>query len=176
MQRSRDRILTTHPGRLPDPGNQVELRAARAAGDQQAFDVQVKLGVAEMVHRQQEIGIDLMSDGEFWKVRDQRYYDSRASGIETRPARPGEPSSVHIFQRERHTPEFREFWEIYDRVGNTPMPGAEVRGLGLQTQRTSITGPLTPRPADDAGAIAHEIAISKAAIEAAGARVEDCFF
>lgn len=176
MQRSTDRILTTHPGRLPNPGNQAEALAARAAGDQQAFDAQVREGIAEMVCRQREIGVDLLSDGEFWKVRDQRYYDSRASGIETRPAKPGEPVSVLVYQRERRSPEFHAFWEIYDRVGNTPMPGAEWRGFGLQTQRTSITGPLTPRPLEQASEIAHEIAVSKAAMEAAGARIEDCFF
>lgn len=176
MQRSSERILTTHPGRLPDPDIQAELRAARAAGDQQAFDAQVTAGIAQMVRRQQQIGVDLLSDGEFWKARDQRYYDSRASGIETRPSQPGEPATVHVFQRERHTPDFRAFWEIYDRVGNTPMPGAELRGLGLQSQRTAISAPLTPRPADGASTIAHEVAVSKAAMTAAGARIEDCFF
>ncbi len=176
MQRSSERILTTHPGRLPDPENQPAVRAARARGDQQAFDAEVSAGIAEMVRRQREIGVDLISDGEFWKGRDQQYYDSRASGIETRPAQPGEPTSVLVFQRERRSPEFRAFWEIYDRVGNTPMPGAEWRGFGLQSQRTAITGPLMPMPPAEASAIRHEVAVSKAALEAAGARIEDCFF
>ncbi|HLZ71418.1 MAG TPA: epoxyalkane--coenzyme M transferase [Dehalococcoidia bacterium] len=176
MHRSSDRILTTHPGRLPNPDNQAEVLAARQRGDRQAFDAQVQSGIAAMVRRQKEIGVDILSDGEFWKVRDQGYYDSRASGIETREAKPGEPASVLVFQRERRTPEFRAFWEIYDRVGNTPMPGAEIRGFGIQTQRSAITGPLTPRAADDIGTITHEIAVSKAAMTAAGARLEDCFF
>jgi 5-methyltetrahydropteroyltriglutamate--homocysteine methyltransferase len=173
MKRSTDRILTTHPGRLPNPDNQAELLQARASGDQAKFDELVKAGIAAMVRRQQEIGIDIMSDGEFWKVRDQQYYDSRASGIETRTARPGEATSVLVFQRERRDPAFRAFWEIHDRVGNTPMPGVEVRGPGLQTQRSAIVAPITPAPPD---VINHEIEVVKAGIAAAGARVEDfCF-
>lgn len=173
MQRSSERILTTHPGRLPNPDNQDAVLAARARGDEQAFEAEVRAGVAQMVRRQQEIGVDLVSDGEFWKLRDQRYYDERASGIEIRPVKPGEAPSVLVFQRERRDPSFRAFWEIYDRVGNTPMPGVEVRGFGLQAQRTSITGPLTPRSPE---ASVREVELSKAALLAAGAKLEDCFF
>jgi 5-methyltetrahydropteroyltriglutamate--homocysteine methyltransferase len=173
MQRSTERILTTHPGRLPNPDNQAEVLGAQAKGAQPAFEAEVRAGVAQMVRRQQEIGIDLVSDGEFWKVRDQRYYDERASGIEILPAKPGEPTSVLVFQRERRSPEFRAFWEIYDRVGNTPMPGVETRGFGLQTQRTAITGPLTPRAPE---ASVREVEMSKAALLAAGAKIEDSFF
>jgi 5-methyltetrahydropteroyltriglutamate--homocysteine methyltransferase len=173
MQHSTDRILTTHPGRLPNPENQDQVLQARAKGDDQAFEAEVRSGVAAMLRRQQEIGIDLLSDGEFWKVRDQRYYDDRASGIEIRPVRPGEPPSVLVFQRERRSPEFRAFWEIYDRIGNTPMPGAEIRGFGLQTQRTAIAGLLEPRSPEVAK---REAEMSKAALLAAGARIEDCYF
>jgi 5-methyltetrahydropteroyltriglutamate--homocysteine methyltransferase len=173
MQRSTDRILTTHPGRLPDPDNQAAMIQARGRGDQAAFDAEVQAGIVAMVRRQQAIGIDIISDGEFWKGRDQAYYDGRASGIETRPVKPGEAPSVLVFQRERRSPEFKAFWEIYDRVGNTPMPGAVWQGFGLQTQRTAITGPLTPCPPD---AVNREIEVVQAGIAAAGARVEDFFF
>jgi 5-methyltetrahydropteroyltriglutamate--homocysteine methyltransferase len=173
MKRSTDRILTTHPGRLPNPENQSEVIQARNAGDQKAFDEQVKTGIAAMVRKQKDLGVDIMSDGEFWKARDQKYYDSRASGLQTRPVKPGEPPSVLIYQRERRMPEFKEFWEIYDRTGNTPMPGVEVRGMGLQTQRTDVTGPITPKPPD---VIDHEIEVVKAGIAATGGSVEDFFF
>src|SRR5438105_967927 len=143
MKRSTDRILTTHPGRLPNPDNQDEIIQTRNSGDQQKLDELVRDGVAAMVRRQRDAGIDIMSDGEFWKFRDQTYYGSRASGIETRPIKPGEPPTILVFQEERRTPEFKMFWEIYDRTGNTPMPGVEIRGMGLQTQRSAITGPLT---------------------------------
>jgi len=173
VQRSTDRILTTHPGRLPNPDDQDAIIRARNNADQRAFDDLVKSDIAAMVGRQTQLGIDIMSDGEFWKARDQKHFDSRATGIETRPVRPGEQVSVLVGQRERRSPDFRAFWEIHDRVGNTPMPGIEVRGPGLQTERSAIVGPLRPRPPD---AVEHEIGVVKAGIAAAGANIEDFFF
>src|SRR5438552_6408357 len=38
MKRSSDRILTTHPGRLPNPDNQDEIVQARNGDDQEKFD------------------------------------------------------------------------------------------------------------------------------------------
>jgi 5-methyltetrahydropteroyltriglutamate--homocysteine methyltransferase len=67
-------------------------------------------------------------------------------------------------------PEFREFYEIYDAVGNTPMPGVTIPPA---THRGVITGPLAYR---GQGAIQHEIAVVKASIAAAGASVDDFFF
>jgi 5-methyltetrahydropteroyltriglutamate--homocysteine methyltransferase len=173
MKRSTDRILTTHPGRLPNPENEDEILDARLGADQRKFDDLVKTGITGMVRMQQERGVDIMSDGEFWKARDQQYYGSRVRGIETRPAGPGNPPSILIFQQERRSPDFKRFWEIYDQVGNTPTPGVEYLGLGLQRNRAAITSALTPLPPD---AITHEIEIVKAGIAAAGAAVEDFFF
>jgi 5-methyltetrahydropteroyltriglutamate--homocysteine methyltransferase len=84
VKRSIDRILTTHPGRLPDPANRDAVMQARDRDDRAAFDAGVKAGVAEMIAKQREVGIDIISDGEFWKARDQIYYGSRATGIEAR--------------------------------------------------------------------------------------------
>ncbi len=173
MQHSTERILTTHPGRLPNPANFAAVQQARSDGNQEKFDAEVKAGVAEMIRKQKEIGIDVMSDGEFWKGRDQKYYDSRASGFQIRPLREGEPPSVLVHQRERRMPEFREFWQIYDRVGNTPMPGVEIRGMGLQTMRTDVVEEVIPRPPDT---IEHEIAVVKEAIAAARESVDNFFF
>src|SRR2546423_1634375 len=123
MQRSDHKILTTHPGRLPNPENYDAVQAARSAGDKAKFREQSIAGVREMVARQKEIGIDILSDGEFWKARDQRYYDSRVTGIKARPLQSGEVSGMTGMLRERSMPEFKGFYEIYARVGNTPRPG-----------------------------------------------------
>jgi 5-methyltetrahydropteroyltriglutamate--homocysteine methyltransferase len=173
MHRSTDRILTTHPGRLPNPDNQDAILQARAQGDQQAFEALVRDGIVAMVRHQREIGLDILSDGEFWKVRDQRYYDSRASGVELRPTTPDQPATLVSFQRERRMPEFRAFWEIYEHLGNTPMPGVTTVTFLRAPQRAVITGPLTPRPPD---AIIHEIDVVTAGIAAAGANVDGVFF
>jgi 5-methyltetrahydropteroyltriglutamate--homocysteine methyltransferase len=173
MHRSTDRILTTHPGRLPNPENQNEIVEARNDGNEAKLDELIAAGISGIVERQKQLGIDVMSDGEFWKFRDQKYYASRATGIETRPVKPGEPATILIHQEERRQPEFKAFWEIYDRVGNIPMPGQEILGLGLQRLRSAITAPLVPLPPD---AITREIEVVKAGIDAAGAGVDDFFF
>src|SRR5215470_14254559 len=67
-------------------------------------------------------------------------------------------------------PEFREFYVIYDAVGNTPMPGVTLQPA---THRAVVTGPLVYR---GQGAIKHEIEMVKAGIAAAGANVDDFFF
>jgi hypothetical protein len=59
MRRSTDRILTTHPGRLPDPNNRSAVMAARNSGDQRQFDDLVPAGAAEIIRRQQGIGVDI---------------------------------------------------------------------------------------------------------------------
>src|SRR3954470_20849172 len=158
MQRSTDRILTTHPGRLPDPDNRDEVIDARNAGDQARFDAGIKVGAAQMFAKQREAGIDIMSDGEFWKERDGIYYNSRVSGIESVPLKPGEPVSTVIQQRERRMPEFRQIWEIWDQVGNTPRPGVvNVR----PTDRYVMAGPVKSKGPE---AINHEIAVVKEAL------------
>jgi 5-methyltetrahydropteroyltriglutamate--homocysteine methyltransferase len=173
MKRSSDRILTTHPGRLPNPDNQDAILQARRHGDQRTFDALVRDGIAAMVRRQREIGLDILSDGEFWKARDQAYYDSRATGVALRPTTPEQPATLVSFQRERRMPEFRAFWETYEQVGNTPTPGVTTVTFLRAPQRAVITGPLTPQPPD---AITHEIEVVTAGIAAAGVRVADCFF
>ena len=169
MQRSDRRILTTHTGRLPNPPHMTELLAARA-NDPAKFDELVQGGVADIVRKQMALKNDIHSDGEFWKARDQMYYDSRATGVTMQPVTADKPAWLLAHQLERQMPEFREFYAIYDAVGNTPMPGVTLQPA---THRAVVTGPLAYR---GQGAIKHEIEVVKAGIAAAGANVDDCFF
>ena len=62
MQRSTDRILTTHAGSLPRPGDLLELIQAKATGrpyDQEAFASRVKRAVGEIVRKQTELGVEI---------------------------------------------------------------------------------------------------------------------
>ena len=156
-------------GRLPNPLNIRELLAARATNPAQ-FDALVQGGVADLVRKQVALKNDLHSDGEFWKARDQRYYDSRATGVAMQPVTADKPAWLLAHQLERQMPEFREFYAIYDAVGNTPMPGVTLQPA---THRAVVTGPLAYR---GQGAIKHEIAVVKAGIAAAGASVDDFSF
>ena len=169
MKRSTDRILTTHAGRLPNPSNMEEIIAART-GDLGKYDELVRSGVTEMVGRQIELKNDILSDGEFWKTRDQGYYDGRVSGVELVPVTAEKPAWILTNQPERCMPEFKEFFEIYDALGNIPMPGVTFEAA---TQRHAITGPLKYL---GQGTIKHEIEVSKEGIAAAGADLEDFLF
>jgi len=166
MKRGTDRILTTHAGRLPDPSNMGEVVAART-GDQGKYDELVKAGIVEMVGKQVELKNDILSDGEFWKTRGQGYFDSRLTGVELVPVTGDKPAWLLANQPERSMPEVKDFFAMYDALGNTPMPGVIIPSA---THRHAITGPLKYR---GQGTSKHEIKVSKEGIAAAGADLED---
>jgi 5-methyltetrahydropteroyltriglutamate--homocysteine methyltransferase len=172
LKRSTDRILTTHPGRLPNPDNYAEVMQARRSGDERRFDELTQAGIQQMIQRQKDIGIDIMSDGEFWKVRDQRWYDDRCTGVSIRSLAPGEPGFNTLSARqEGRMPQFRAFYEIYDQLGNTPTPGGRPNPPSDMYQ--AITGPIQ---VTDGAAVRKEVQRTKDAILAAGERVENFIF
>ncbi len=71
MQTSRDRILTTHVGSLPRPVDVAELLFAEERGDPldpAQVDEVFGRAVADIVRRQRQAGIDVVSDGEMSKI------------------------------------------------------------------------------------------------------------
>ena len=84
MKTSTDRILTTHVGSLPRPQPVVDLLAVREAGqaqDEDAFYRTMKAAVAEVVRRQRDCGVDVVSDGEQAKVGYANYIKDRFDGF-----------------------------------------------------------------------------------------------
>ena len=83
MQRSTDRILTTHVGALQRP---PELSKALTERGEWAPDVlpELRAAVAEVVARQEQAGIDVVDDGEFGKTLWMWYVRDRMDGIEGR--------------------------------------------------------------------------------------------
>jgi len=83
-----DRILTTHVGSLVRPAKLVEYIEAMERGlavDGKAFDALLQQSVNEVVKRQQQAGIDIVSDGEYGKFRSWSFYVlDRLDGIEER--------------------------------------------------------------------------------------------
>jgi len=89
MQRSTDRILTTHAGSLPRPGKLTALMIDVATGkqvDQAALDAQVRQPVCDVVARQREVGVDIVSDGEMGKIGFTDYVRQRYGGFSGRVA------------------------------------------------------------------------------------------
>jgi len=114
MKRSIDRILTTHVGSLIRPqGLQTFLRGKQAGKgfDRHGYDTCLTESVAEIVRRQAEAGIDVVSDGEFGKsISWSQYALERLSGFERRPLKIG----ANPFQRGADRQRFAEFYAELD--------------------------------------------------------------
>src|SRR5262245_4656801 len=70
MKRSTDRILTTHAGSLPRPGDLLDMIDAKAVGhavDEAAYAARLRSAVADIVRRQADLGVDVIDDGELSK-------------------------------------------------------------------------------------------------------------
>jgi 5-methyltetrahydropteroyltriglutamate--homocysteine methyltransferase len=83
MQRSTERILTTHTGSLPRSAEltgalQARDRGQNGTGD---LDAQIKAGVAEAVRRQLDAGVAVINDGEASKIGYATYVKERLDGF-----------------------------------------------------------------------------------------------
>jgi 5-methyltetrahydropteroyltriglutamate--homocysteine methyltransferase len=89
MKRSTERILTTFVGSLARPADLIETLKAKEGGpsyDRRAYEAQVRGAVAEVVRKQAEAGVDIVSDGEQGKPGFVTYIGERLTGFEPRPA------------------------------------------------------------------------------------------
>ena len=108
MNRSTNRILTTHVGSLPRPDDLTAMLMARDRGDAldlAAFETRVKQGVAQVVRMQHETGIDVVNDGEWSKPDYSTYVKNRLTGLEGRPTAQGGAG----FPASRDMSDFPEF-------------------------------------------------------------------
>jgi 5-methyltetrahydropteroyltriglutamate--homocysteine methyltransferase len=114
MKRSSERILTTHVGSLIRPAPLQEFLRAKQAGrpyDHAAYETCLASNVAEVVHEQAKVGIDVVSDGEFGKsISWSQYVLERLSGFERRPIKPGGNPFTRGVDRER----FADFYTELD--------------------------------------------------------------
>src|SRR6478609_1380937 len=159
MKRSTDRILTTHVGSLIRPQALQDILRAKQAGqpyDQAAYEKCLKQSIDDVVSRQADIGVDVVSDGEFGKaISWNQYVVERLSGFELRaiPAgyRPGVPGA----DRTR----FKEFYAELDV--REPMANAKM---------VACVGPVKYVGQD---ILRRDIDNFKAALK--GAKVEEAF-
>ncbi len=82
MKTSTDRILTTHVGSLPRSQEVTDVLFARETGEPMAKGAAViAAAVKEVVRKQVEAGIDLVSDGEMSKISYATYIADRLTGF-----------------------------------------------------------------------------------------------
>src|SRR5690242_6185613 len=114
MKRSTDRVLTSHVGSLIRPLPLQEFLRAKQAGrayDEAAYETCLRSSVAEVVRHQADVGVDVVSDGEFGKsISWSQYVLERLSGFERRPIKGGGNPFTRGVDRER----FAEFYAELD--------------------------------------------------------------
>jgi len=147
MPQNTDRILTTHVGSLIRPPKLIEFWRLIEDGrpyDEAAFEACLSDSIDEVVRQQAEVGIDIVSDGEFSKGLNWAFYIfKRLSGIAVRPATAEEmadPMSSMGGGRDHQA--FPEFYAEYDaasglakRLGNRVIVNGPLRYSGRQVQR-----------------------------------------
>ncbi len=84
MRRSLERFLTTHTGSLPRPDDLIQTMFAKEEGipiDAERLAARVGSAVQEVVGKQTEAGIDVVSDGEMSKPSYATYIKDRLNGF-----------------------------------------------------------------------------------------------
>jgi len=133
MQRSTDRIRTTHVGSLARPPALLDLMKAEAAGNPAGPDERAgaeRVAVADVVTRQRAAGLDVISDGEQSKPGFFAYIGERLSGFEPRPGR----DPLAGFRAEIDA--FPEYYEQY-------LKGAMTGGMAAPAVPLGCTGPVS---------------------------------
>ena len=130
MKHSTDRILTTHVGSLIRPPALQEFLRAKQGGkpyDEKAYQACLTSTVAEVVKRQAQAGIDVVSDGEFGKsISWAQYALTRLSGFERRPIT---EDKANPFKRGADRTKFADFYAELD-AKETPATVTEAICVG----------------------------------------------
>ena len=144
----RDRILTTHTGSLPRPDAVRDRLFAMAEGrpvDRHAWQALAREAIDDVVARQVEAGIDIVSDGELAKPGFTSYVIDRLSGFER----------------------FKELWPLPD-LEDLPELFAQQYGgdAGAHVERARCVGPVAYVGEEE---LREELARLRAAVDRAGA-------
>ncbi len=115
MKHSTDRILTSHVGSLIRPADLQDFLRSKQGGklyDEKAYQACLTKSVADVVKRQAEAGIDVVSDGEFGKsISWAQYALTRLSGFERRPIK---SDTANPFKRGADRTRFADFYAELD--------------------------------------------------------------
>ena len=149
------RIRTTHVGSLPRSDSVAAAlndREQHGLADRQAFDATIAAAIADVVQRQFDVGIDLVSDGEMSKITYSTYVKDRLTGFDgDTPRKPALDLAPYA--------------ELRNRL-------AAAAGGGQSFKRQSCVGPIEYVGQTDLTA---DLAHLTAAVTAAGRTPADAF-
>ena len=166
MQRSTERILTSHVGSLARGDSLIPLIRLKEQGqpyDRDDLTRRVREAVSDAVRRQVEAGIDIVTDGDQSKSSFYGYVVERFSGFERKPPAPGNEMRPRSAGREYLA--FPDYYAWSERIAE-PFGGRGGRGRGVDT----CTGPIRYKGHE---AVQADIANLKAAIN--GRTIADVF-
>jgi 5-methyltetrahydropteroyltriglutamate--homocysteine methyltransferase len=149
MKTSQDRILTTHVGSLPRSEAVfalLEAREGRKDFDADQFEGTIRQGVLDIVRRQVETGVDVVSDGETSKISYATYVHDRLAGFSDEGS-PG-PSKPHLDVAA--FPDFRKKMAVFTG--------------GQRFKRVACVGPIAVK---DREALQRDLGNLRAAVDAA---------
>ena len=141
MKRSTDRVLTTHVGSLARPDDFAAILRAKDRGqpyDSAAYTRLVKDAVADVVRRQTEAGVDVVTDGEQGKASFFGYIVERFDGFTRKPAPTGQEGNPRGGSREYQA--FPEYYAWSERIAEW------AGGRGSDRNRYGVhvcTGPIS---------------------------------
>jgi 5-methyltetrahydropteroyltriglutamate--homocysteine methyltransferase len=161
MRRSTERILATHVGSLARPHDLLEMMRAKEHGqayDPAAFGRRVREAVADVVARQAQAGLDVVTDGEQGKVSFLTYVKERLAGFDQAA---GETLLPPSWQKE--IDDFPEYYRDY--LGKYSSTVAPMRVM-------VCTGPVRYTGQD---AVATDIANLRAALGGVAGPVSEAF-
>src|SRR5579883_2434215 len=147
MQRSTDRILTTHVGSLVRPPELKRFIDAKQGGESfepSEYEAALKEAVRGIVRGQVEAGVDVVDDGEFGKSAWHTYIRDRVTGYEDR-----EVGREQDFVVGKDLERFPDFYGQY------------AASFGLNSTRPVCVAPIGYKPEQ----IQRDIANFKAALE-----------
>ena len=149
MKTSEHRILTTHVGSLPRQETTLpllEARENRQPYDTAEFDRVIAQAVRDVVKRQADIGIDIVSDGETSKISYATYVHDRLSGFSEEGG--GGPSKPHL--------DVAPFPQLREKMAKLTGP--------QRFKRVACIGPIAVK---DREALHRDLANMRAAVDAA---------
>jgi 5-methyltetrahydropteroyltriglutamate--homocysteine methyltransferase len=142
MQRSKDRILTSHVGSLPRPTDLLEVNRSKITGvdfNAQLYAQRLTAAVSGICKQQAALGVDIVNDGEFGKASIGAidygpwlsYAWGRLAGWEF-----GEPGQQPLLSTRRDRAMFADFYREFDGTGF-------ISSSSLAPRPPIFTGPIS---------------------------------
>ena len=133
MKRSTDRILTTFAGSLIRP---PEVLALTPEVDEASRAATLRSAVAEVVRKQVEAGVDVVSDGEFGKSSWFSYVMERLDGYDVRPVE--RPAIGFLGRDEKRYPDFFRSEAISRLGGQQHVCVGPIRYIGKSVMQRDV--------------------------------------